>query len=260
MPADAGEVRLERRGATAWVTFDRPQARKAMTFAMYEALHGHCEAVDADDGVRAMVLRGAGGRAFVAGTDISQFADFRTDQDALDYEATIDRIVGRLETVGKPTVALVDGYAVGGGLALAAACDLRVCTPDARFGLPIARTLGNCLSMANYARLVALLGEARVKEMIFTARMIDAEEALAAGLAAEVVASEDAEARVTELCETLAAHAPITLRVTKEALRRLRTAGLPDGRDLVLEAYGSADFRDAVAAFADKRTPTWRGV
>jgi len=196
------------------------------------------------------VLRGAGGKAFVAGTDIRQFTAFSSGDDGVEYEATIDRIVGRLESVGKPTVALVDGFAMGSGLALSATCDLRICTPAAKFGLPIARTVGNCLSMANYARLAALLGPARLKEIVFTARSIEADEALAIGLATEVV--EDAEARVVELCETLASHAPTTMRVTKEALRRLREAGIPYGDDLVREAYASPDFRASVARFLSR--------
>jgi enoyl-CoA hydratase/carnithine racemase len=244
------EVELERRGPALWVTFNRPEAHNAMTFAMYESLYEACETADADDEVRVLVLRGAGAKAFVAGTDIRQFAAFdETGEDALAYEATIDRIVGRLETVGKPTVALVDGFAMGSGLALSATCDLRVCTPAAKFGLPIARTVGNCLSMENYARLAALLGPARLKDIIFTARTIGAEEALATGLATEVVEPAQAEARVQELCELLASHAPVTLRVTKEALRRIRTATTPDGDDLVREAYGSEGFRRNVAAF-----------
>ena len=240
-------VRYEIRGPAAWVTFDRPEAHNAMTFAMYEDLFGACERADRDDAVKALVLRGAGGKAFVAGTDIRQFTEFETADDGVEYEATIDRIVGRLEDVRKPTVALVDGFAMGSGLALSATCDLRVCTPAARFGLPIARTVGNCLSMANYARLSALLGPARLKEIVFTARSIEADEALRIGLATEVV--EDAETRVSELCETLASHAPTTMRVTKQALRRLRDARLPDGDDLVLEAYGSPGFRANVARF-----------
>ena len=244
------EVELERRGPALWVTFNRPEAHNAMTFAMYESLFEACEMADADDDVRALVLRGAGDRAFVAGTDIRQFADFdESGADALAYEATIDRIVGRLETVGKPTVALVDGFAMGSGLALSAACDLRVCTPAATFGLPIARTVGNCLSMENYARLAALLGPARLKDIVFTARTIEPEEALAIGLATEVVEPGEAEARVEELCELLASHAPVTMRVTKEALRRIRAATTPDGDDLVREAYGSEGFRRNVAAF-----------
>ena len=237
-----------RRGPAAWVTFNRPEAHNAMTFAMYEELFACCERADAEDDVRVLVLRGAGDKAFVAGTDIRQFLEFSSGEDGLEYEATIDRIVGRLEAVRKPTIALVDGFAMGSGLALAAACDLRVCTPAAVFGLPVARTVGNCLSMENYARLAALLGEARVKDIVFTARRMDAAEALAIGFATEVV--EDAEARVGELCELLAGHAALTMWATKEALRRLRP--VPDGDDLVREVYGSAEFRERVKAFLER--------
>jgi enoyl-CoA hydratase/carnithine racemase len=236
-------VTYEQRGPAAWITFDRPEAHNAMTFAMYEALSECCERADADESVRVLVLRGAGGRAFVAGTDISQFLEFSTGEDGLRYEASIDRVVGRLEAVRVPTIALVDGVAMGSGLVLAAACDLRICTPAARFGAPIARTVGNCLSMANYARLAALIGEARVKELIFTAAAMGPE-----GFATEIV--EDAEARVEELCTLLAGHAAVTLRVTKEALRRLRP--LPDGDDLVREAYESEEFKARVRAFLQR--------
>jgi enoyl-CoA hydratase/carnithine racemase len=231
-------VDWERRGPAAWITLNRPEAHNAMTFAMYKELFALCERADADADVRVVVLRGAGGRAFVAGTDISQFLEFSSGEDGLRYEAEIDRVVGRLETVRKPTIALVDGVAMGSGLVLAAVCDLRICTPAARFGMPIARTVGNCLSMANYARLAALIGEARLKHAIFTAGDID-------GLATEIV--DDAEARVGELCEQLAGHAAVTMRVTKEALRRLRP--LADGDDLVREAYESEEFRARVRAF-----------
>jgi enoyl-CoA hydratase/carnithine racemase len=238
-------VEWDVRGPAAWVTFNRPEAHNAMTFEMYEELHACCERADSDDEVRVLVLRGAGEKAFVAGTDIRQFLEFSSPEDGLEYERTIDRIVGRLEQVRKPTIALVDGFAMGSGLALSAACDLRICTPAAVFGLPIARTVGNCLSMENYGRLAALLGEARVKDIVFTARRVEAPEALAIGLATEVV--EDATARVEELCELLAGHAAMTMWATKEALRRLRP--VPDGDDLVRAVYGSAAFRERVQAF-----------
>jgi enoyl-CoA hydratase/carnithine racemase len=231
-------VDWERRGPAAWITLNRPDAHNAMTFAMYEELFSLCERADADDDVRVVVLRGAGGRAFIAGTDISQFLEFSSGEDGVRYEADIDRVVGRLEAVRKPTIALVDGVAMGSGLVLAAVCDLRICTPAARFGMPIARTVGNCLSMANYARLAALIGEASVKQAIFTAGDIE-------GLASVVV--DDAEARVVELCDLLAGHSAVTMRVTKEALRRLRV--VPDGDDLVREAYESEEFRARVRAF-----------
>jgi enoyl-CoA hydratase/carnithine racemase len=240
-------LRWERRGPAAWITFDRPEAHNAMTFAMYEELFECCERADADTSVRVVVLRGAGGKAFVAGTDIHQFTEFSSGEDGLRYEATIDRIVGRLEVVRVPTVAFVDGFAMGSGLALSAACDLRVCTAAARFGMPIARTVGNCLSMANYARLAALLGEARVKELVFTARAVESVEALAIGLVARIVETEH---EVEELCDELASNAAVTMRVTKEALRRLRV--VPDGDDLVREAYSSDEFRERVAAFLSR--------
>ena len=192
--ADEAELLYERRGAVAIITFNRPHARNAMTFAMYEALLAHCDEIDADDEIRVLVLRGAGGRAFVSGTDIRQFLDFDSGRTGVEYEADIDRYLGRLDRLRKPAIAQVEGYAVGAGLSIASACDLRVCTPDAQFGLPIARTLGNCLSMAGYARLAAILGEARAKDLVFTARMIPADEALAAGLVSAVVPAEEIEA------------------------------------------------------------------
>jgi len=254
------DLLVERAGPALQVTFNRPQSHNALTFAMYEGLRDACETADDDPDIRVLVIRGAGGRAFVSGTDIRQFLDFDSGRTGVEYEAEIDRYVGRLDRVRKPAIALVEGYAVGAGLAIAAACDLRICTPGAQFGLPIARTLGNCLSMAGYARLVAILGAARTLDVVFTARMVGAEEARASGLATEVVAEDEIEAHVLDLAERLATHAPITMRATKEALRRLREANIPDGADLVEEAYGSDDFRQGVAAFLEKRRHSWTGT
>jgi enoyl-CoA hydratase/carnithine racemase len=253
------ELQYERRDAVAFITFNRPAARNAMTWAMYEALFECSEEADEDDDVRVVVLRGAGGKAFIAGTDIKQFTEFETGEDGVSYEKRVERVVGRLEAVSKPTVAVVDGFAIGGGLAIAAVCDLRICTPNARFGLPIARTLGNCLSMENYARMVSLIGSARTKEIIFTARALSADEALATGLATEVVSADHLDDRVGELCKLLARHAPLTMRVTKEAVRRITAAEVPSGQDLVIDAYSSKDFHEGVAAFVGKREPKWRG-
>src|SRR5215207_5998019 len=256
---ETDQLLYERRGATASVTFNRPEARNAMTWEMYDALYECCKEVDADEGVRVVVLRGAGEKAFVAGTDINQFLEFESGEDGISYEERMERVIGRLERVRKPTIAVIDGYAIGGGMSIAAVCDLRLCTPDAKFGIPIARTLGNCLSIENYARLMTLIGPARTKAMIFTARLFSAEEALTAGLATEIVVREELDGRVSELCAALETHAPITMRVTKEALRRLTLAGIPDASDLVWETYGSYDFHEGVAAFAEKRRPDWQG-
>jgi len=258
-PADE-HVLVERQGPIVTLTFNRPEARNAMTWGMYERLVEVCDEVDGDDEVRVLVLRGAGGKAFVAGTDIGQFADFRGGEDGLRYERDADRRADRLARVRKPVIAQIQGFAVGGGFGIAAGADLRIATPDARFGAPIARTLGNCLSMKAYARYVELLGPSRLKELIFTARLLSAGEALAAGFVHEIVAADAIEARVRELAETVASHAPITLWVTKEAIRRIQEAQpVPDGSDLIATTYGSADFREGVSAFNDKRPPRWTG-
>ena len=253
-------VLVARDGPIVTLTFNRPQARNAMTWGMYERLNQTCEEVDADDSIRVLVLKGAGGKAFVAGTDISQFTAFEGGDDGVRYERDGDQRSGRIARVTKPVIAQIQGYAVGGGFGIAAGADLRIATPDARFGAPIARTLGNCLSMQAYARYMDLLGPSRLKELIFTARLMPADEALAAGFVHEIVAPEAIDARVRELAETVASHAPITLAVTKEALRRLQAERkLPDGDDLVRRIYGSADFREGVRAFVDKRPPRWTG-
>jgi enoyl-CoA hydratase/carnithine racemase len=260
MDLGTSDVLFEQRGAVAWLTFNRPQSRNAMTFAMYDALFQVCEAIEQDQSVRVLVLTGAGDKAFVAGTDISQFRTFDQAQDALEYEARMDRIIGRLESLARPTIAAIRGYAVGGGASIALACDLRVCSTDARIGVPIARTLGNCLSMSSYARLVDLIGPARTKDLIFTARMVEADEARQLGLANEIVEPEALIERVTALSEQIAAHAPLTIQVTKEAVRRILASRRPGpAEDLVLKAYLSRDFREGVAAFLEKRKPVWRG-
>lgn len=253
-----GSVTLELRGSTAFVTFDRRGARNAMTWSMYAELGRTLDAVASDDTVRVAVFRGAGGH-FVAGTDIAQFVAFESGEDGIAYERRLEGVIAKLESLAVATVAVVEGYAVGGGLALAAACDLRICSPDARFGVPIAKTVGNCLSMANCARLMASLGAARTTELLFTAEAMRADEARALGFVMSVVSPEDLDAAVDALCSRLASHAPITLQVTKEAIHRLVAEHSVDGDDLIRRAYGSRDFREGVAAFVAKRVPRWEG-
>jgi enoyl-CoA hydratase/carnithine racemase len=254
------EVLVRRDGPIVTLTFNRPEARNAMTWGMYERLYQACEEVDADDSIRVLVLKGTGGKAFVAGTDISQFTQFKGAEDGLKYEKDGDKRSGRISRVKKPVIAQIEGVAVGGGFGIAAGADIRIGTSEARFGVPIARTLGNCLSMRSYATFMDLIGPSRLKEMIFTGRLLSAEEALAAGFLHQIVPADQIEAKVREIAEKVASHAPITLWVTKEAIRRLQAArALPDGDDLVAMTYGSADFREGVRAFVEKRPPRWTG-
>lgn len=256
------EILYEAADGIGTITLNRPQARNALTFAMYERLAEICGAPERHGAPKVIVVTGAGDKAFAAGTDISQFRAFKTAEDALAYENRIERVITAIESCKVPTVAAIAGAVTGGGAAIACACDLRIATRDARFGFPVARTLGNCLSMANYARLASLLGPARVKDIIFTARLVEAEEGHRVGLYNELVADHAAlMARVKELAETIRGHAPLTMRATKEALRRLTEAASADvdGDDLVTMCYTSADFREGMEAFLGKRAPNWQG-
>jgi enoyl-CoA hydratase/carnithine racemase len=254
------EVLVARDGAIVTLTFNRPEARNAMTWGMYQRLYEVCEEVDADDSIRVLILKGAGGKAFVAGTDISQFTKFKDGEDGIKYEKDGDKRSGRIAKVKKPVIAQIEGVCVGGGFGIAAGADIRVGTPESRFGLPIARTLGNCLSMGNYAAFMDLIGPSRLKEMVFQARLMSAQEALTAGFLHELVSPESIEQRVREIADKVASHAPLTLWATKEAVRRLQASRqLPDGDDIVRRIYGSADFKEGVAAFVEKRAPRWSG-
>jgi enoyl-CoA hydratase/carnithine racemase len=265
-PAIAGdsaqELLTERRGPVQWITFNRPQARNALTWNMYARLEEVCQAVNQDRALRAMVLTGAGGQAFVAGTDIGQFRAFKTEQDALEYEASGNRLMTTLESVRVPVIAAIAGACTGAGAAIAAVCDIRIGSPSARYGFPIARTLGNCLSMANYTRAVALLGFARTRDLIMRARLMDAREMLAAGVLSEVTTDEASLLpRAQELAEELSSYAPLTLWATKEALRRVRDRLIPENADadLIKACYMSSDFKEGVEAFLEKRKPNWKG-
>jgi enoyl-CoA hydratase len=258
---ELGDLLFEVRNGIGRATFNRPQARNAFTFEMYERLAHICEQADKDRSIKVLVLQGAGDKAFASGTDINQFRAFKTPEHAIEYESRLDRVLATLEQCRVPTIAAIAGACTGGGAGIAACCDLRVGTKTTRFGFPIARTLGNCLSMSSVSRLAALIGPARVKDLIFTARLVGAEEAARVGLLNEVVEDLPAlQQRVEELATLIAANAPLTLRATKQALARLqRRLSREEGEDLILMCYMSRDFREGLDAFLNKRQPQWAG-
>lgn len=256
------EILLEQRGAVAWVTFDRPRARNAFTYDMYTRLTELCGELSSDESTRVVVFQGRGTDAFVSGSDIRRVGEIRTSEDAIAYEQHIERAIGGVEKLVKPTIALIRGVATGGGAAIALACDLRVAADNARFGVPIARTIGNTMSLRNLARMVEVVGPALTKDLLFTARLADADEALRAGAFNEVVPLEDIEERVIALADQIAGNAPLTMRATKVGvLRIVETARerIGAGEDIVELAYTSDDFHEGVAAFLEKRRPSWSG-
>jgi enoyl-CoA hydratase len=253
-----GEVHFTLADGLAQIVFDRPSARNAMTWAMYDHLAEICARIAGDPAVRVAVFRGAGGN-FVAGTDIGQFTAFRSPEDGVVYEQRVEAIIAALEALPVPTVAVIEGAAMGGGMMIATACDIRVAARGARMGVPIARTLGNCLSLANTARLVAALGQERARRAVVLAAEISADEALACGFLAQLVEPNALEETQTAICRRLLGNAPITIRVAKEAIRRWRIAALPDDNDLIRLTYGSDDFKSGVRAFLAKERPQWQG-
>jgi enoyl-CoA hydratase len=259
--AASQDILFDLRDGIGRVTFNRPQARNAFTFAMYERLAQICAQANDDRSIKVLVFQGAGDKAFASGTDINQFRAFSTPQHALDYESRIDRVLTQLEQCRVPTIAAITGACTGGGAGIAACCDLRIGTKTTRIGFPIARTLGNCLSMSNISRLTALIGPARVKDIIFTARLVGAEEAASVGLLTEVVEDLPAlQRRTDELAVQIAGHAPLTLNATKQALARLqRRLTREEGEDLILMCYMSRDFREGMESFLNKRPPQWKG-
>ena len=258
-----GTILIERTGPVAVITLSRPAALNALTWSMYKQLDAHLVQLAADDTIRAIIMRGDGPRAFAAGTDIQQFQGF-SGADGIAYEQRMDTFTDRLYSIPKPLIAAVHGIAVGAGLIIATACDLRYATPSARFGAPMARTLGNCLSLKNYRRLVQAFGSMRTKELLFTARLLSADEALQSGFLTAIIDETHFFTQVLEVAQQISDLAPLTIWATKEALRRLNTA--EDDRlantsfdDVLARVYSSHDFAEGVRAYIEKRRPVWRG-
>lgn len=261
MTDDKDDILYAVQDGIATVTINRPKSRNALTFAMYRRLKTICDGIDRDDTVKAAVVTGAGDKAFAAGTDIAEFRAFKSGRDAIQYEKDVEVTLSAVERLRVPTIAAIRGVCTGGGAAIAGCCDLRIAARDMKIGYPVARTLGNCISLTNYARFSALIGSARVKDIIFRARLIEADEALSIGLVTELVDDPvHLMARALDIAKAVAGNAPLTIRATKQALLRLRPP-IPEGADddLVLMCYESDDFREGMDAFLNKRPPDWRG-
>ncbi|MBU2581284.1 MAG: enoyl-CoA hydratase/isomerase family protein [Alphaproteobacteria bacterium] len=259
MPSE--DLIYEVRDSIGHVIFNRPAARNAFTIDMYTSLAEICAQAPTDGSVKAIIMTGAGDKAFGSGTDMTQFRGFATSQDAWGYEDKMEGVLSRIERCPVPTIAAINGACTGGGAAIAACCDIRLTTANLKFGFPIARTLGNCLSVNNLRRLSDLLGKGRVHEIMLTARLIEAPEALAIGLVSEVVDTVDTlQVRAGLIAESIAANAPLTMRATKEGLRRIGEASSAiDDRDLIEMCYMSEDFKEGMEAFLSKRKPEWKG-
>jgi enoyl-CoA hydratase len=250
--------RLER--GIARVTIDRPEARNAMTFAMWDRLRELARELGADRTVSAVIFTGSGDAAFISGTDIAEFRGFRA-KDGVAYEKRMERVMRALERIPVPTIAAIAGACTGGGAAVAACCDVRIGAPNARIGVPIARTLGNCITIRNLERVAALVGLDAAKLLLLTGRLLDAGAAHRAGFLNEVAdGTSGHNERALALALEFAGLAPWTLRATKEGARRLRDATPRlDDTDLVRACYGSADFAEGVDAFIAKRPARWTG-
>ncbi len=255
------ELRLEVSDGIATITIDRPKVRNAMTLAMWEAIPNVMETVTRDDAVRAIVFRGAGDQAFAAGADISEFERVRRGATAAQaYNDTVDVAIAAVQACLKPTVAMIYGYCVGGGMELAAAMDLRFAADTARFAIPAAR-LGIIYGVQSTWALVHLVGPARAKDILSSGRTFDAREAAEMGFVNRVLPPGTLEAYTYEYLQKLAANAPLSIRGAKIIINRITTGDLKEDevRKLILEAFDTADYREGVRAFLEKRTPRFEG-
>lgn len=256
-----GRVIVERRGAEAHVRFDNPSAHNALDSQMWLDLRDIARGFAADRSVRVVTFRGAGGKAFVSGTEIAKFADYETGEQGIEYERGIDECMGAVDAIPCTTIAVVEGWAIGGGMNISSACDFRIATPDARFGSPIGRTIGNCLSAASVARIGGAVGIQLAKRMVLLGEILGAEQLLASNFLLKIVERSDLDEEIATLCERATQNAPLTTSATKETIRRMTYDALPEIESLIGQVYGSADFRRGVADFLarTKAVPNWSG-
>ena len=251
----------KKEGATGWLVFNNPERRNAVSVDMWEAIPKVLGRFEADSEIRVVVLTGAGDKAFVSGADISQFEKNRSSAEAVqNYETLAEEVQSTLQNFGKPTIARIRGYCLGGGLNIAALCDLRICSDDSRFSIPAAR-MGLGYRASSMKNLVDLVGAPFAREIMITARMFSAAEALNMGLVHKVVEINSLDKTVAEYCEMISANAPITMRAAKRIIREVSKASydLPLTKTWVKECFESEDYKEGRQAFMEKRKPQFKG-
>lgn len=256
-------MQLVKEAPVAWIIIDHPQRRNAMSIDMWQAIPRMMDEIEADDDIRVVVVKGAGREAFVAGADISEFETHRaTPQAVAAYEEFVDAANGRLTHASLPVIAMIRGYCIGGGMAMALSCDLRIATAESRFAIPAAK-LGLGYRHGGVRTLMNLVGPGFAREIFFTARQFDATEALSMGLINRLVADNEIEGVIQSLCETISANAPLTLRAAKRTMIELEKQ--PYGFDaaiceqMVQACFESDDYKEGRRAFMEKRKPMFYG-
>ena len=256
-------LKVEKRGAIGWIVFDQPARRNAINDAMWRGIAPAMAKFDADPEVRCVAFRGAGNEAFSAGADISEFEAKRARTEAVgEYDELLDQVLHAIQGSRKPSVAMIYGFCLGGGLEIALACDLRYCAASAQFGIPAAR-LGLAYNIEGHKRLLETVGHARAREIMFLGRRYSAEEALAMGLVHRVLPTGALEAFVAEVLQTLCDNAPLSIANTKTIIEEyVKSAGTPDAarmRAAIERCARSEDYREGRRAFMEKRKPRFRG-
>jgi len=256
-------LRVEKIGATGWIVFDQPAKRNAINGAMWRGIPPAMQQFDADPEVRCVAFRGAGTEAFSAGADISEFEARRANEEAVgQYDDLLDRVLHSIQGSLKPSVAMISGYCLGGGVEIALACDLRYCSTSSQFGIPAAR-LGLAYNVEGHKRLLETVGHARAREIMFLGRRYNADEALAMGLVHRVLADVELESFVGEVLQTLSDNAPLSIANTKTIIEEyVKSSGTPDGarmRAAMERCARSDDYKEGRRAFMEKRKPKFKG-
>jgi enoyl-CoA hydratase len=254
---------VEKRGPVGWIVLSQPEKRNAINGAMWRGIPPAVAQFDADPEVRCLAFRGAGTEAFAAGADISEFEKIRAERAAVaEYDGLLDKVLHAIQGSRKPSVAMIYGFCMGGGLEIALACDLRYCGESAQFGIPAAK-LGLAYNIEGHKRLVETVGHARAREILYLGRRYGAEEALAMGLVNRVVRDAELEAYVSDIVKTLCENAPLAIANSKTMIEEfVKSSGVPDAALMeaaMARCTKSADYEEGRRAFMEKRKPRFTG-